>query len=335
MAVPVRALRVLLVDDVADLRFLLRVVLENDGGFEVVGEAGDGRRAVELAERTNPDVVVLDLSMPTMDGLEAIPRLRHIVPDAHIVVLSGFQGARLAAATSLLGADAYLEKGTPPAEVLRSLKSMLGIDDAPAVVSGTVTVPESDVVVVLAQTIRAQSTDHRLLAVADDVIAAHDIDRTALRADLEPASPAAVLMDLEAPLASLCGDHRLELGVEPDLPVVLVDRPRLAHLLANLARNAATHGPAGTPVGVRAHRDGVWVAIEVTDHGPGIPASDRGLVLGRHVRLARDPGGLGLGLGLYVASTYARAMGGSIAIGERDGGGARVVCRLRVAESSG
>jgi signal transduction histidine kinase len=74
------------------------------------------------------------------------------------------------------------------------------------------------------------------------------------------------------------------------------------------------------------------VSVEVNDRGPGIPVADRSRVLEKHVRLARD--GKGLGLGLFIASTLTAAMGGSLVVGERDGGGARVVCRLQAADPS-
>ena len=68
---------VLLVDDDAELRLLLRVTL-SDRGFDIVGEAGDGSEGVEQAARLQPDVIVLDLSMPTMDGLTALPLLAQV-----------------------------------------------------------------------------------------------------------------------------------------------------------------------------------------------------------------------------------------------------------------
>ena len=63
-------------------------------GMDVVGEAGDGRAGVELVRAERPDVVLLDLAMPVMDGIEALPLIRALVPDARIIVLSAFAGAR-------------------------------------------------------------------------------------------------------------------------------------------------------------------------------------------------------------------------------------------------
>lgn len=81
--------RTLVVDDVADLRHLVRVALRLHGGFEVVGEAGDGEQAVELAAATMPDVIVLDLALPHLAGTELIARLRDAAPGAKIVVFTG------------------------------------------------------------------------------------------------------------------------------------------------------------------------------------------------------------------------------------------------------
>ena len=83
---PSQPLRVLLVDDEADLRRLARVVLDLDGRWLVVGEASDGAAAVELASRTHPDVVLLDLEMPWLDGAEALPGILHAAPGAVIAV---------------------------------------------------------------------------------------------------------------------------------------------------------------------------------------------------------------------------------------------------------
>ena len=118
-------LRVLVVDDAADLRALLRATLELDGGFEVVGEAADGDEAIEVAGRVQPHVVVLDLVMPGADGLPAIPQLRQVAPDARIVVLSGFEAADHDAEARRLGADLYLEKGRAVIELATVLTEVV------------------------------------------------------------------------------------------------------------------------------------------------------------------------------------------------------------------
>jgi DNA-binding NarL/FixJ family response regulator len=107
-------LRTLLVDDVEDFRVLLRVLMEQDGRFDIVGEAGDGIEALALATDLSPDVVVLDLAMPVMDGLTALPALRDAVPDVRVVVLSGFPTDEMGPAAEQAGAVGYLEKGRNP-----------------------------------------------------------------------------------------------------------------------------------------------------------------------------------------------------------------------------
>ena len=107
------AISVFLVDDVPELRELIRYGLEGDDGFVVVGEAGDGAAAIEGVAETQPAAVLLDLSMPGMDGLEAIPEIRRGRPDVAIVILSGFSASRMERKARERGADGYVEKGTP------------------------------------------------------------------------------------------------------------------------------------------------------------------------------------------------------------------------------
>jgi len=83
-------LRVLVADDVEDSRFLVRRFLERSGEFVVVAEASNGKQAVELVEKHTPDLALLDLAMPIMDGLEALPLVRKVSPDTTVVVLSAY-----------------------------------------------------------------------------------------------------------------------------------------------------------------------------------------------------------------------------------------------------
>ena len=104
---------VFLVDDVPELRELIRLGMEEDPGFEVVGEAGDGRSALEGIAQTQPEAVLLDLSMPDMDGFQAIPQIREGDPEVAIIILSGFSAERMGPPAIERGADGYIEKGTP------------------------------------------------------------------------------------------------------------------------------------------------------------------------------------------------------------------------------
>jgi CheY-like chemotaxis protein/anti-sigma regulatory factor (Ser/Thr protein kinase) len=85
------SVRVLLVDDAVDVRRVLRIALRHHGGYDVVGEAGAGREAVELATQLRPDVVLLDLGLPDLAGREVLTRLRESAPAAKVVVFTGME----------------------------------------------------------------------------------------------------------------------------------------------------------------------------------------------------------------------------------------------------
>lgn len=116
-----RPIRVLLADDTASVRLLLRGTLEASKAFEVVGEAGDGAQAVELAAALQPDMVLLDLAMPVLGGMEAIPQIRSRAPHARVVVVSGYAPDRMGRQAVAVGAAAYLGKQQRPGELVASL----------------------------------------------------------------------------------------------------------------------------------------------------------------------------------------------------------------------
>jgi DNA-binding NarL/FixJ family response regulator len=101
-------IRIFLCDDVPELRTLLRYALEEDRRFEIAGEAGTAAQGIAEVRRLQPDVVLLDLSMPGMDGLEAIPHMREAAPRAAIIVFSGFAAERLRDTALALGAVGYI-----------------------------------------------------------------------------------------------------------------------------------------------------------------------------------------------------------------------------------
>ena len=114
------ALRILIADDAAEIRLLLRMYLTGNK-LEIVGEATNGKEAVDLAATEKPDAIILDLAMPIMDGLEAIPLIKEASPDTKIVVLSGFDADRAAKTALDLGAERYLQKGVSLGEIAQLL----------------------------------------------------------------------------------------------------------------------------------------------------------------------------------------------------------------------
>ena len=115
--------RVLICDDVPDIRTLVRASLEADPDFEVVGEAATGREAVQRAADLQPDLVILDLVMPEMDGLEALPRIKAVAPGTRVFVLSAFEWAGPVTDLFGMGAEAYLRKGISLRKLVAALKA--------------------------------------------------------------------------------------------------------------------------------------------------------------------------------------------------------------------
>jgi two-component system, NarL family, response regulator LiaR len=128
-------IRVAIADDHAVVRQGLRTFLELQDDVEVVGEAADGEEAVELVARTEPDVVLLDLVMPRVDGIEAIRRMRARCPATRILVLTSFADDRTVLPAVRAGAAGYLLKDVQPPELVRAIRTVHAGDAllAPAV----------------------------------------------------------------------------------------------------------------------------------------------------------------------------------------------------------
>ena len=122
MPAPGDPIRVFLCDDVEAFRALMRSSLADDPEIEIVGEAADGEDGVDGVADLQPDVVLLDVSMPRCDGLEAIPRIRRRAPSTSIIGLSSHGAARMAQPFLERGASAYLEKGTELEEIRAAIR---------------------------------------------------------------------------------------------------------------------------------------------------------------------------------------------------------------------
>ncbi len=117
------SIRVLICDDHLIVREGLRLILETEAGFDLVGEASDGAQAIQLAEKLQPDVILMDLRMPGMDGLTAIEHLRVEHPEIAVVILTTFNEDELMRKGLGLGARGYLLKDTDRGTLFNSIRA--------------------------------------------------------------------------------------------------------------------------------------------------------------------------------------------------------------------
>ncbi|MCU1372773.1 MAG: response regulator receiver [Actinomycetia bacterium] len=122
--------RVVVADDNDDVREIFTVALTRSGRFEVVASVRDGAAAVEAAARLAPDLVLLDLAMPGLGGLDALPQVREAAPDARVVVVSGFPSDRLGTVVRERGAVGYVQKGLSPRRIIDEVVAVAGVLDA-------------------------------------------------------------------------------------------------------------------------------------------------------------------------------------------------------------
>lgn len=131
-------IRVLIVDDQDLVRLGLRTLFEHEDGFQVAGEATDGKAAVDAVLRTRPDVVLMDIRMPGMDGLEATRRItgHGELSGTKVIVLTTFEHDEYVFEALRVGASGFLLKDTPPAQLLESIRTVV---DGGALLSPSVT----------------------------------------------------------------------------------------------------------------------------------------------------------------------------------------------------
>jgi DNA-binding NarL/FixJ family response regulator len=116
--------RILIVDDVPQVRRELRTLLPLLDDIDIVGEAADGQAAIELAVTLQPDVILMDVEMPIMDGLAATRSIKQQYPRCHIIVLSIHSGAAVHAQARSAGADDFVDKGAPLTTLLQAIQTI-------------------------------------------------------------------------------------------------------------------------------------------------------------------------------------------------------------------
>ena len=126
VGIPPSGCRVLLVDDTPRIRTEIRLLLE-DAGLTVVGEGSHGAEGVMLARELRPDVVVMDVRMPILDGIAATDYITRELPDTRVIVVSAFEDQELADAARAAGASTFLSKGASATAIADAVRSAAGI----------------------------------------------------------------------------------------------------------------------------------------------------------------------------------------------------------------
>lgn len=347
MAAPAESeTRVVIVDDIPDMRLLLRVLLDRYVGYTIVGEAENGLEAIELAHLHQPDVVLLDLAMPEMDGLEALPQIKRAATDTEVIVLSTFDADQMAAAAVGAGAATYVRKGASPEELVQTISATLG-RPVPELKTRSIERPEQDppvdqpdhdpariiartahelrnpaiILTMLAeQLLRARETmdpstvDTLLLAIVRQAAALDQLTEDLLTSTRARRGSLVVRpqpLDLCEVLTETFEAHD---GADiklrcPDRIGVMADRLRLQQMVGNLISNARKYG--APPIEVTCTPLGRGVEIRVIDRGPGVPPSFQPEMFREYTR-AEPSVGSGTGLGLFIVDSLARAHGGSV-----------------------
>ena len=118
-------IRIFLIDDQAMIRAAFRSLLDRQDGMQVVGDAGDPREAIAQVEGMQPDVVLLDIAMPGLSGIDVIPRLRKVHPSTRILMMTNHEGENFVRQALQEGADGYLSKDSDPQELVLAVRAVV------------------------------------------------------------------------------------------------------------------------------------------------------------------------------------------------------------------
>ena len=121
------AINIMIVDDLAFIKLLLKDLIEK-AGFRVIGEASDGEEAIDMYQEKKPDLMLLDITMPKMDGITALKKILVLDPDAKIIMCSALGQQRLIVQAIQLGAKDFIVKPFRPERVISSIKKALDIE---------------------------------------------------------------------------------------------------------------------------------------------------------------------------------------------------------------
>jgi signal transduction histidine kinase len=356
-----RPIRVLVVDDNAGFRESLLSLLEA-GNLQVVGEAGSGVEALGLVRSLTPDVVLMDVRMPTMDGIEATRLLKADFPDLGVVALSGHEDQEIVRGMLVAGASGYVLKDSDGDEILTAVSRAA---EGGALLSSEVT---SHVIEELTEALERERRRTRELEAAQDALVERSTRRQQLVARLshELRTPVTVILGVAQTLAKVeaspdqeaellarlvtrardlaqlverfelaidagltervdvgevardvaTRDRRVRVTTADALPPTNLNRGVAGRILEELVDNALRFSAPETDVVVAVGAGSDGIEVRVVDRGPGIDPREHERIFGPleqleelNVRIHQ-----GAGMGLALARTAARAMGGDVVI---------------------
>jgi len=357
-----RPIRVLVVDDNAGFRESLLSLLFA-GNLQVVGEAGSGAEALDLVGALEPDVVLMDVRMPTMDGIEATRLLKERFPAVGVVALSSHEDQEIVRGMLVAGASGYVLKDSDGDDILTAGNraaaggALLSPEVTPRVIEELAEALERErrraheleraqealversvrrhelvarlshelrtpvtVILGVAQTLRKVETTpeqeeellSRLVSRAEDL--ARLVDRFELTIDAAMTEQVDVA-EVAREVAST--SPRVRVQARPPLPHAHINRGVARRVLEELLDNALRFSPEASPVDVVVGLGVRGIEVRITDRGPGIDAHEHERIFGPleqleelNVRVHQ-----GAGMGLALARTAARAIGGDVTVG--------------------
>jgi len=117
----------MIVDDAIFMRTLLRKIIEDVEGYTVVAEAGNGKEAIEAAKKSQPDIITLDITMPEMDGINALPKILEVSPKSRVIVVSAMGQQSMVIDAIKMGAKDFIVKPFEKYKVYQTIQSVLAL----------------------------------------------------------------------------------------------------------------------------------------------------------------------------------------------------------------
>jgi two-component system sensor histidine kinase/response regulator len=340
---------ILIVDDFPDALVLYEAVLTDDG--HRVRTAQSGVEALRLVEEREPELVLLDVSMPGLDGVEVLRRLRaRRGSGPSVIMLTAARREPHAIEAGLKeGADAYLTKPIDSRELMARVRAALETFRLKRMLEAQ----RRDHIAMLVHDLRHPLSSLGLIAevlesedmtpaerhaavtqirgmctemarLVDGVLVASRLEAGVFTVDRRLIQVGAVIEPMLRVFTPVATRRRVALVFEGSLDLeVRADPQKLRQALDNLVANALKFTPRGGRVVVRVSRDADHVVFEISDTGPGIPASERENIFDRYKQGSRGRAAGGAGLGLAIARGIAEAHQGTVAVdGDHSGGAA-------------